>query len=442
MLSLSKYYKSVEIPIKNSEEIIIYSLRTGGSFILNKKTYLNLKKGEFNFLTDKEIDLLTKNKIIILKSENEIEEILRYNHLTNENNDTLSFTIQPTSNCQLGCFYCGQEHKKDKISEEVIEKTIERISFIIENNTNTKNLHITWYGGEPLLAINAIEKYSEKIISFCNNKKINYSADIITNGLLLTEKNYLKLLNLNITNFQITLDGTKKTHDLRRVTKGGKGTFDLIFNNIINFVNSPYYEQYSAGLNLRINIDKTMVEEVDSLIEMVYNAGVFNKIDFSFSPVFDWGGNKANANSLNHTDFAKKEVQWLFKLHKLGKKDLNLVPKIATTSCMVEDENAEVYDAYGNIMACYEYTYTPVYQNEKHLEGNVLNNTKNRNSSAIRNWKNDVINKTYSECIECEFYPVCAGACPKQWMNGDIPCPSYKFNIEDRLLIQFLNNID
>lgn len=440
MFKISEYYIAVKIPIENDDKMIIYSLRTGGSFVLNEKSYENLLNNEYDLLTNKEIELLTKNKIIVFANEIEIDSILEYNHLEMENSESLSFTIQPTSNCQLGCFYCGQEHKKDRISENVIEKTVERIEKTINNNKKVKNLHITWYGGEPLLALNAIEMYSNKLIKICKKKGISYSADIITNGLLLTEKNYLKLLNLYITEFQITLDGTKKTHDLRRVTKGGKGTFDLIFNNIINFVNSPHYEQYSAILNLRMNIDKTMVKEVDNLIEMVYNSGIFNKINFSFSPVFDWGGNKANVNSLNHIDFAKKEVEWLFKLHQLGKKDLDIIPQVRTVSCMVEDKNAEVFDAYGNIMACYEYTYTPIYQNEEYLEGNVLKSTDSKKPSAIRNWKNDVLNKTYSECIDCKFYPVCAGACPKHWIDGDVPCPSYKFNIEDRLLIQFLNN--
>jgi uncharacterized protein len=31
------------------------------------------------------------------------------------------------------------------------------------------------------------------------------------------------------------------------------------------------------------------------------------------------------------------------------------------------------------------------------------------------------------------FLPVCGGSCPKHWGEGDPPCPSYKFNIQQRL---------
>jgi uncharacterized protein len=29
--------------------------------------------------------------------------------------------------------------------------------------------------------------------------------------------------------------------------------------------------------------------------------------------------------------------------------------------------------------------------------------------------------------------PVCGGSCPKLWREGYVPCPSFKYNWEDRL---------
>jgi uncharacterized protein len=31
------------------------------------------------------------------------------------------------------------------------------------------------------------------------------------------------------------------------------------------------------------------------------------------------------------------------------------------------------------------------------------------------------------------MFGLCGGACPKHWEEGVTPCPSYKFNIQDRL---------
>ncbi|AZZ58838.1 SPASM domain-containing protein [Riemerella anatipestifer] len=106
---------------------------------------------------------------------------------------------------------------------------------------------------------------------------------------------------------------------------------------------------------------------------------------------------------------------------------------------MVDNIDSEVHDAFGNIYACYEYTYTPAYSDKSFLEGNLLNLEKGgRKLSPIRNFKNDILNRTHSNCIECIFFPVCSGECPKQWMNGKVPCPSFKFNMGERLLLEYL----
>ena len=67
-------------------------------------------------------------------------------------------TIVPTMNCCFSCPYCFEKHKKSGvISEGVIDSIIRYIG-----NTNPESLHITWFGGEPLLATRQIESFSKK----------------------------------------------------------------------------------------------------------------------------------------------------------------------------------------------------------------------------------------------------------------------------------------
>ena len=34
--------------------------------------------------------------------------------------------------------------------------------------------------------------------------------------------------------------------------------------------------------------------------------------------------------------------------------------------------------------------------------------------------------------------PTCGGGCPKEWEEGRIPCPTPKFNIEQRMVLSYL----
>ena len=40
-------------------------------------------------------------------------------------------------------------------------------------------------------------------------------------------------------------------------------------------------------------------------------------------------------------------------------------------------------------------------------------------------------------CHTCPMLPVCGGSCPKLWLEGQVPFPSAKFNIEQRMLLAY-----
>ena len=104
-----------------------------------------------------------------------------------------------------------------------------------------EKLVITWYGGEPLLAIEPIEELTYKFKEICKQFNIEYSASIITNGYLLTESVCDMLLELDITDAQITLDGNAKIHNSRRPLANGGNTYDTIINNLEKIHGKNWY---------------------------------------------------------------------------------------------------------------------------------------------------------------------------------------------------------
>jgi len=438
MFKLSKYLEIQPLP-NNSAKSLYYSTRTGEITLMSSDLLSYIRHKDWDKINMNELLELTRSEILVCDDENELETILSFDAHSEDYKEALGVTIQPTANCQLGCHYCGQVHSKNKMNDEVVKKTLERIKHtLISKNYN--KLNITWYGGEPLLALSLIESFYSDIFNFCIENQIEYNSDIITNGLLLKYEYFEKLMNSKVSSIQVTIDGPKETHDKRRITKGGKGTFDVIISNLKTIVHSDLFEKYKPSIVLRINIDSTNYEEVPKLIELFKSERIFEKININFAPVVEWGDNKADALSLTKEQFAEQEIDWYIQLLQNGKTPNELLPGRKTYSCMVDDKNSEAYDAFGNIFPCYEYPYTEIYQNDDCIEGNVLEGVKleDKKMAKIRSFKDNLHKREYSNCIDCKFLPVCHGSCPKVWMQGGNACPTFKYNIKDRMLLHYL----
>jgi uncharacterized protein len=438
MYKLSNYIVSCEIPTQSEiKDIALFSTRTGNMLSLKSNIFEQLKINQYDEVDYRILNLLIKYQIIIPEEEIEINYILEENKFLTQKKEGISFTIQPTGNCQLGCHYCGQTHSKIKMTDILVEKTFQRIKKTVEDN-KYKLLGITWYGGEPLLASSNILSFSDKIVDYCITNNITYQADIISNGLLLKPELFKTLITqCKINNYQITLDGIKEFHDKRRMTKGGEGSFDIIMKNIYDCINSDVFNDFKPAITIRININHENVSSVESLIDHFNELDILKKVSFAFSPVFDWGGNKANKESLKMDDFSNLEIDWMLKIHDLGGNVNVSLPERQAIPCMVGNKDSEVIDAFGNIFSCYELPYTQAYQNDKYIEGNLLTDKPENKKNEMREFFDNIENKKYSNCIDCNFYAVCAGACPKSWINGDVACPSFKFNMEDKMLLHY-----
>ena len=90
------------------------------------------------------------------------------------------------------------------MSSDVQDKLVE---FVKSRAKHITMLNVTWYGGEPLMAIDIIEGLSKEFMSICNDNNVSYDAAIITNGYYMTLDVAKLLESLNIRNVQVTMDG-------------------------------------------------------------------------------------------------------------------------------------------------------------------------------------------------------------------------------------------
>ena len=72
----------------------------------------------------------------------------------------LHLIILPTEQCNFRCKYCYEDFKVGKMAKFCVEGINKLIS---QRLPNTSNLTISWFGGEPLLALDIISNISHHI---------------------------------------------------------------------------------------------------------------------------------------------------------------------------------------------------------------------------------------------------------------------------------------
>lgn len=419
---------------------IAFSTRSSQALILSEDVCIKLLSNRIDDISPETQIQLKELKFIVPEEEIELNEIIDENKQMIANESLLYYVIQPSAFCQLGCDYCGQDHKKKNMSGQTIENVISRIKSKISLK-NYNHLKIGWFGAEPLLGLKEIREFTPLLKDLADKNNLGYSAKIVTNGLSLKENIFLELTEkLYISQIEVTLDGIAEFHDKRRHTKESGATFDIIFNNLKKIIELPDFLEKKCAITLRCNVDERNFEGVSPLIKLLGENGFANKVGY-FYPigVYSWG-NDAHKKSLSKEEFAEKEIDWLIEMYKYGFKP-NLLPGRVKSVCLAVSPTAEMIDAYGNIFNCTEVSYVPAYYGSNYILGNVNQENKKNEIRPLSDW-NDQILENGIQCSTCKMLPVCGGACPKSWAEGRRACPSTKFNIKEKLLLSYLATKD
>lgn len=216
-------------------------------------------------------------------NEKEIRDYYMTSYLTNPR---LHLVVHTTRNCNFRCTYCYMNHKNEKISEETQEGII---NYIRKNIHNYKSVHISWFGGEPLMEMDAIENISKEVIDICSKARRPYTSSVTTNGYYLTPKNVEKLLKAKVRNFHLTIDGIKETHDKQRVLINGAPTFDKIIENLLYIKDN--IKTRALAISIRTNMTRHHEKLLDSYYEFYDRLfGDDDRFSLQVKPVADYGG--------------------------------------------------------------------------------------------------------------------------------------------------------
>lgn len=254
-------------------------------------------------------------------------------------------TIAVTSDCNLRCIYC---YEKDVISPGKMTKEVqEKIVEALRNQAKTlSSFSVTWYGGEPLLAIDVIENLSKEFIEICKDNNITYGAGIITNGYLLT-RDVLELLNkYNITFIQVTIDGMPEVHNKRRPLANGEGTFETIMKNL--------EENYDLlpRTSLRINVDKNNLDTGTDIYKYLLEKNILEKVKPYYGKTSNDNNNYIDSECLSTCDYAKADFQLLMQVSQ-NKNAFIRYPDYKTNFCGADFVNSAVVGSDGRLYKCW-----------------------------------------------------------------------------------------
>lgn len=358
---------------------------------IDNELYSALENKNLQILPAEICKTLENNGFII---NDDIDETcgIRYGNLISRyNSKLLRITIIPTLSCNFRCWYCYEEHKASLMTKESAKSILRFIKSEIQNN-NIKNVVLDWFGGEPLLRFSQIIYPLSKILKkWCERNNIIFSNIITTNGSLINDDMAMKMDEINLRQFQITLDGDKEHHNKVRFSPSMKNSYDIIVRNIhtlCKIIKNP-------NIELRINYTEANIDNAKSILDS-FDEDVRNFIHVS--PQIVW------QESQKFGSFLNKVLELKNKAHEKGYNN-NIDKKSVLyrcSVCYVENMKQFVINYNLDVYKCTARDYNGKYcigkinADGKFLPNNMYYKYYTTQSPFLR-----------KECMECELLPSC-----------------------------------
>ena len=345
------------------------------------------------------LSILTgENEFLVSADKNEFSQF-REDFLEVRNNKAELFTLYflPTIKCQLDCSCCFEKGivRIGRMSEVVLDQSVSWIADYLKVNKEVKYFKFVLFGGEPLLEKDLVRDALAKFSHIVNIAGVEFWTEIITNGEFLDEDTAFLLKQYGWRRVQITLDGPKSIHDLRRCHKNGKGTFDSIISNVKTVLSRNLIEK----VNLRLSIDEETADLLPDLVKYIAGIGFTDRIQLSLGiivPSID-----TQMKEISEEFIAKKVIEVWCVAKSFGFE----TPEefVVGPWCVAIAKHSAVLQPNGSIQKCFctvgrnSFDFTTVFKNT---------------TSYAQDPRFEIFNRV-DECVSerCPYLPVCGGGC-------------------------------
>lgn len=415
MLHHSYYIVSVNTELG----ILLLSTISGSIIKLDEIKYQSLFKDDFSIFTEYEMRVLKKLCFVTEKEERALINKNRYDAVYNKTNKNLGLTILTTSECNARCYYCYEKGiLNQKMSFDVADKIIEYVS----KNYKNYRLHISWFGGEPLLNYKIIDYISNRL----NNLGISFFSTMISNSSLFDLISDEQFDIWNLKKVQITLDGVYNCYDNIKNYKSK----DIHFIDIIR--NAHRLISYGIAIHFRLNFNPEKVDDTLNIIEFLHKEFGNNSLIKIYPAWIVSMGIKSPADYESNRNPILKIYEKLIDYGYIKSFDYFGV-KYRTVHCGAFKKYI-VIAPDGALYKCEH-----VVKNSECKIGEIRIGISN--DMSFNKWVNP--NLIMEKCEQCLFLPSCEGGCKDMIFDGkeEYACVPIKYYIEDIIKICYSKGV-
>jgi uncharacterized protein len=368
------------------------------------------------------VHYLAKRGYLVPQDADELRRVQYAFGQENHRSDKLELILLASEDCNFRCTYCYEDFKRGTMRPAVREGVKRLVESRIKG---LQELNVSWFGGEPLYGLAAIEDLAPFLAQIAQRHGTRYFSHMTTNGYLLTPDVVDRLLAWRITDFQVTLDGLPQDHDCQRPRRDGGGTFERIYANLVAM--SDRTDDFSVVV--RVNYSRANAPGIEQFLQLLQSRfSGDERFTISFHAVGRWGGQ--NDGSLDVC--GRDESRAVHTTLRTAARLLGLRvtsgwqpgSSVGTQVCYAVRPYNFIVGAHGDLMKC----TIDLDKKDRNIVGKLMpDGTLELDTDKMALWTEPAFERD-SGCQSCHILPACQGVhCPQIRMDDHrAPCPSFR----------------
>jgi uncharacterized protein len=432
----SRYNFFVDRP----DGVVGYNARTG-TFAHFSLEVADLLRGTAPIPDSDEVESLIEMGFV--HDGSELRQVIEA-YLGGDTSRDLSLTIAPTLACNRSCTYCYQNnYRTDQVmSTETQDQVVRYV--VREVQRGRRQVGLTWYGGEPLIAKDVVLGLSRRLREGVEAHGGSLSPlSIITNGVLLDGDTAEALKMVGIETAQVSFDALIDDGRDRRGVLDPDGGLSIILRHALE-------ARAHMSVSIRVNVTRSGLPQVERMLEVLREHGLGESVHLARAEDLDGEAGAIteptgfryrpdrkiiplrvvrDADALSRPEFARADVQ----ISRESPEFIDVVQReltpVSGAFCGATNGTLIVIDPDGDISRCWNSAGV-----KSEAIGNVNDLTATDAQAATETKWKGYVPFTYDSCETCRVLPLCKGGCshPRVIMDSPTPpCESIKFTIDE-----------